>query len=346
MHFERSPAYHLQVFADLLECRSILSAGRLRDHLDSRLDAMAVVACDLTHPDGNPGQFNDGGLPMARPAAECLALHERQGGRPPRPRPVFACKDAGLFGARRGRDLVLVDCGILAPDHLPAHGHGDALAFEWSLDGRRLVVDAGSSEYEPGATRAWERGTSAHNTVTVGDADQGEFWSSFRLGHRPRVRLEDFTALPTGFELRGSHDGFARQAGAPRHERRLHAEPHAIEVEDLVHGGDGQPVRARLLLHPEVEVTREEGAWRLSRETAHARLRCDHPLRIESAWWSPELGRRLPTRQLVLDYGPAPCRGGFSLRAASAHAHPSVPPAPTAGTETLGSRSASLELSP
>ena len=314
-HFERSPAYHAQVMADLLECREVLREGSLRNRLDAALDAMANALAQLTHPDGYPSQFNDGGLTMAYPADLVLRVHESRGGRPPISKAVFALGQAGFFGARDGGDLVLVDCGAIAPDALPAHGHGDALSFEWSLDGQRILVDPGSSEYEASPRRAWERSTRAHNTVTVDDADQGEFWSRFRLGRRARVVLEDYRASPSGFFLQGSHDGFALQDGAPRHERRLRVIPSAIEVEDEVRGGAGQPVRARLLLHPDVVATLDDQGCRFVRASTTARLDCPHPLRLEQAWWSPDLGHRIPTRQLVIEYGDAPCRGSFCLAA-------------------------------
>ena len=290
-------------------------AKHLRNRLDAALDAMADALAHLTHPDGLPSQFNDGGLTMAYPASEVLLVHENKGGRPPLSKTVFALGQAGFFGARDGGDLVLIDCGAIAPDALPAHGHGDALSFEWSLGGQRFLVDPGSSEYEASARRAWERSTRAHNTLTVDDADQGEFWSRFRLGRRARVVLDDYRASESSFNLQGSHDGFALQAGAPRHERRFQVTPSTIEVEDEVLGGDGQPVRARLLLHPQVSVTLDDQGCRLERGSSAARLECAHSLRVEEAWWSPDLGRRMPTRQLVIEYGRAPCRGFFRLAA-------------------------------
>lgn len=313
-HYERSPAYHAQVLADLIECAHVLPEGASSARLRGTLDAMAQALADLTHPDGAPALFNDGGLHMAYAPSECFRAHRAAGGAAPHPRAVAALPDAGYFVAREGDDLVVVDCGRLGPDELPAHAHGDALAFEWSLAGRRLVVDAGVYEYQ-GSMRPHARATASHNTVTVDDADQAEFWSSFRMARRPEVVLEEFRPAAGGFVLVGSHDGFRSLAGSPRHRRRFEAAPRAIAVEDSVTGGSGQPVRARLLLHPEVEATEVPGGLLLAVGPARARLATASPVAVTASWYCPDFGVRRRATQVVLEYGSAPCEGGFTLQA-------------------------------
>lgn len=317
MHFERSPAYHAQVLADLLECRSVLEDSQVAPALDVGLERMAQALADLTHPDGGISLFNDGGLHMAYAPAQVLAVFERLRGERPKPRSTFALASAGFFGVRDEQSLFIVDCGAIAPDHLPAHGHGDALSFEWTAGKRRIVVDAGVSEYAPGSWRDWSRSTRAHNTVTVDDADQCEFWKSFRIGRRARVTLERYEAEARGFLLQGSHDGFTRLRGEPRHRRLVRATPRSIEVEDEIQGGSGQAVRARLLLHPEVNVHEEQGGLLLRCGEFRARLDSSAPTTVETSWWCPNLGERIATTQIVLHYGQAPCRGSFRLEQAS-----------------------------
>ena len=251
LHYERSPSYHALVFLDLLECYRAMPASSQREDLWARLHVAARALVDLTHPDGGPSLFNDGGMTKAPPAAEVLQLFAACGGDVPAPREVFAFEDAGYFGLRNPSELLLVDCGPIGPDHLPAHGHGDLLAFEWSVGRRRIFVDFGVYEYTPGEWRARSRATKSHNTVTVDDADQCDFWSSFRVGRRAHVLDRAFRAAGQGFELRGSHDGFCNLPGRPVHTRRVVAEPGRVELHDEVTGGAGQPVASRLLLHPE-----------------------------------------------------------------------------------------------
>ncbi len=315
MHFERSPAYHAQVVADLLECRAVLAPSPLRARLDEYLRRGAQVVADLAHPDGAPSLFNDGGLHMAYAPREILDVAERALGTKFTPRPVFALDEAGYYGARRGKDYVLFDCGAIGPDHLPAHGHADALAFEWTVAGERLVVDAGVYEYRPGDMRDLARSTKSHNTVTLDDHDSIEFWSSFRVGRRCRVKRTELRVLPDGFVLEGTHDGFAHLAGAPIHRRRIHARPDDVRIEDRIEGGSGQIARSRLLLHPDCRVSTErDGSLTIRRGRARARVVTEAPIEVVDAWWFPDFGIRLRTLQLVVTYGVAPCTGGIWLR--------------------------------
>lgn len=315
MHYERSASYHAQVFADLLECRSVLPEGPARAALDAVLAPMAQALADLTHPDGDPSLFNDAGLHSAYPAAQCLAAWSASGGSPVIPRTSFALADAGYFGVRDESSFALADCGPIAPDHLPAHGHGDILAFEWTLHGRRIVVDAGVFEYAAGARRQESRSTRAHNTVTVADADQCEFWSSFRVGRRARVRVEQVEVGPGSLILTGSHDGFRFLPGAPTHRRRIDARPDRIEVSDVVEGGAGQSVVARLLLHPDCRVAQVPGGLAIERDGVRCVLETTAAPTIEPAAYCPDFGTRRETSRIALEYGAAPCRGAFVLRA-------------------------------
>jgi uncharacterized heparinase superfamily protein len=181
--------------------------------------------------------------------------------------------------------------------------------------GRRLIVDAGTFEYQPGALRDLERSTRVHNTVTLDRRDQAEFWSSFRVGHRPRVTVKRFEPAPGGFLLEGSHDGYRRLPGSPIHLRRFVADPDTIAIEDAIEGGAGQAVEARLLVHPDVVVTPTDGGGAdLRCGTVAARLETPHAIRLEEAAWWPDFGVSRKTTMIVLTYGNAPCGGRFELR--------------------------------
>ena len=312
MHYERSPSYHAQVFADLVECARIARPA-LRDPLSARLRDMAQVLVDLTHADGAPSLFNDGGMHMSYSTEQCLAAYERIGGVRPEPRDVFALPDAGYVGARNEESLLIADCGALGPNHLPAHGHGDALAFEWTLYGKRVIVDAGVHEYERGALRDEARSTRSHNTVTLDDRDQSEFWAAFRVGRRARVELHRFETLGRGFVLEAAHDGYSHLAGAPRHVRRFIVGRDSVVVDDEVQGGARQSVRARLMLHPDARVESVAQGLAIRIGDLSVLVEARHPMLVADAFWCPDFGVRLPTKQIVISYSPAPCHGSFRL---------------------------------
>lgn len=317
LHYERSPAYHAQVLLDLVQCHRVLAPGSLRNQVRDSLHSGAQALSDLTHPDGGVSLFNDGGLSRAPSSSAILDVIASEIGVHVTPRRVFALADAGYFGFRTGDDLLLADCGPIAPDHLPAHGHGDILSFEWSVDGKRIVTDFGVYEYTAGPWREASRATRSHNTVTVDDQDQCEFWSSFRVGRRARIVRREFRPKPDGFELEGAHDGFAHLRGRPIHERKFVVGPAGIDVEDRVQGGAGQVVRARLLLHPECRITREAGRLRIEHSGTAVFLEHECDAKLVDSWWCPDFGQKLATRQIVLEYGHAPCNGRFRLSKAN-----------------------------
>jgi uncharacterized heparinase superfamily protein len=313
LHFERSGAYHAQVFADLLECFSVLLPGLLRQHLADGLTRMAQVLVDLTHPDGMICLFNDSGLHMTYKSDECLAVYEQLFVPRPKPRPVFALREGGYFGFRSEESYLLADCGRIAPDTLPAHGHGDILAFEWDVRGRRILVDAGVYEYHPGIWRDLSRSTRLHNTVTLDDADQCEFWKAFRVGRRANVKINNLTFNHDRMVLDGEHDGYSRLTGHPVHRRRFEVTPRQVRVEDDVRGGSGQHVRARLMLHPDCSVVECEGGVLIHRDELEIYISSCVRIDTEKSTWMPDFGVGIPTLQLILNYGNAPCSGWFTL---------------------------------
>jgi uncharacterized heparinase superfamily protein len=312
-HFERSPAYHAQVLTDLIDCRAVLPSEEVRDSLDRVLEQMALALAKMTHPDGTPALFNDGGLHMARSAAELIAAAGQFVTIPPVEDGSFTLPAAGYHGVRIGDEYFVADCGVLCPDLLPAHAHGDVLSFEWSVGLRRIVVDQGVFEYHPGDRRRRSRTAASHNTVAVEGGDQAEFWSSFRVGRRPTVRVEQWDAQQRKILLSGSHDGFSNLEGEPVHRRSFEVHAGEVTVRDSVDGGAGQDVTSGILLHPEVAARYDNGSVRLFAGAEEILMSSSCPIEIHEAVWWPDLGVEIATKRLVVRYGPAPCKGLFTL---------------------------------
>jgi len=312
LHFERSPAYHAQVFADLLECHEVLADGPLKRRLAARLSLMAQALADTTHPDGWTSLFNDGGLHMAYAPAELLAAWEAISGDRPAPRPEVRLDAAGYFGVRAGSDLLLVDAGPIGPDVLPAHGHGDILAFEWSVSGRRIAVDTGVFEYTAGPLRDRSRATASHNTVTVDGADQCEFYGSFRVGRRATVTLERAVLGGGALDLTASHDGFRRFPGAGVHRRTVRGRAEAFTIDDVVAGSRGR-ADAWIILHPDASVTLDGRSARIACGGVVVQLVASAPIASEPWTWWPDFGAAVPTTRLRVAYGTLPARGQLAF---------------------------------
>jgi uncharacterized heparinase superfamily protein len=304
-HDERSASYHAQVFADLLECRHALGGDPLGGALDSTLHRMAQVAADLTHPDGGPVLFNDSGLTMAYSPSECLDVYERLFDRRPKQRQVFALEAAGYYGFRHGDKYMIADCGRIAPDDLPAHGHGDVLSFELSVGGKRMIVDQGVFEYNPGEKRQRARAASSHNTLCFEGADQAEFFGAFRCGRRPNVAVLSYEPRPDGFVLEGTHDGFRTLAGSPRHVRRFEVGPERIVIHDRIEGASSHTARIGFLLHPGTEAVVESRSARLQQGVSVIKVTSSEPLEIQPAVWWPDMGLERKTSRLFLRLAPS-----------------------------------------
>ena len=305
MHYERSPSYHCQVFADLLECRCALGGDPLEGMLDEALARMAQTTADLTHPDGKVALFNDAGLAMAYDAGECLSVYERLLGPPPQPRNVVALAAAGYYGLREGDTYFVADCGPIAPDRLVAHGHGDVLSFEWSVAGRRIVVDQGVYEYSAGERRQRSRSAASHNTLCFEGADQADFFGSFRCGRRPRVHRLAYQPRDREFMLEGTHDGFVRLDGSPRHVRRFEVSPQRLTIRDRVEGQSKQHAAVAFLLHPGCEIALAGRQARVETDGTKLVIECSVPLSLETAVWWPDMGVEIATYRLRGEFAAA-----------------------------------------
>jgi len=304
MHDERSPSYHCQVLADLLECRHALGHDPLGGALDDALRRMAQAAADLTHPDGLVALFNDAGLTMAYAPTACLEAFARLFDHRPEPRPVFALESVGYYGLRTEDSYFVADCGRIAPDDLPAHGHGDVLSFEWSVRGERIIVDQGVYEYIAGPKRQASRAAASHNTLCLEGADQADFFGAFRCGRRPNVEVRRWEPMVDGFVLEGSHDGFANLPGKPCHVRRFEASPHGVRITDRINGGSCEQARLSFLLHPEVKVIQGENVLLLERGAARIVMASDWEPEVNPAVWWPDMGHEIPTQRIVVALPP------------------------------------------
>lgn len=247
-HFERSPSYHCQVLGDLLDVAGLLGAAG-----HSTVPALRWAVTSMQHwlgemllPDGDVPLFND--CTLVGPG-RVNAL----GPRFPPPTPLRILQPSGYAVARPSRDVHLVaDVGPPCPPELPAHAHADCLSFELALAGRRVLVDSGTSTYEPSPTRQHERSTAAHNTVSVDGQDQSEVWSVFRVGRRAEPLVEGSRVEGSVVKLVASHDGYERLPGRPRHRRTFQVSPAELALTDEVLGEGTHKVSLFLHVHPDI----------------------------------------------------------------------------------------------
>jgi uncharacterized heparinase superfamily protein len=305
MHFERSPSYHNQVLGDLLAIHHALGRDAGPDvasRIVSVLAAMAHASVDLTHPDGHVGAFNDSGLNMGPDLRALAAAYRCVFGEPPSPRRHFAFREAGYFGFRDAALYLVADCGRLGPDALMAHAHGDALSFELSVAGERIVVDQGVYEYVAGARREAARAARSHNTLAVAGLDQADFFGAFRCGARPDVHVTEYRELPSGFRLEGEHNGFTRTGKGPVHRRCFELESGQLKICDRLEGPVPGMVTTSLLLHPACRVVEDNGGAAISRGSARVRVTATVPFALTSAVYWPDMGIEEGTVRIIFHW--------------------------------------------
>jgi len=307
MHFERSPMYHTRLtYLFIL----LVNMGRpdVRELLERPLVRMLGALAKVSHPDGEIALLNDSAFGIYSTPAQLAAAAGAALGKgnpaPGSPLGPWALPHAGYYGFRRSDGFYLIcDAGLIGPDYVPGHAHGDIFSFELSLKGQRVIVDSGVYDYEFGEMREYCRSTAAHNTVTVNGRDQCEFWEVFRVGRRGRPHDVLWEPSEKGFRLAGAHNGYRHLPGRPVHFREFNWHPSGtLAVNDRVVATRLKDVVARVHLHPDCQLETATEQCAIVRYS-HGRFRIDfsgaESLSAENAWYCPRFNCRLPVVSLA-----------------------------------------------
>jgi uncharacterized heparinase superfamily protein len=221
---------------------SVAVADRLSAALVSRVMPMRRWLQAMTHPDGDIAFFNDAAMGVAPRPAELEAYAARLGFAPSLDplSELTVLPDSGFVRMQRGPAVVIADVGAVGPNYLPGHAHAGTLSFELSLRGRRMIVNSGTSEYGLGAERLRQRGTAAHNTVSVDGQDSSEVWGGFRVARRARIVGLAAHVADGRIEVECRHDGYRRLAGRLIHRRRWTLNDQGLDVDDEVADAPGR----------------------------------------------------------------------------------------------------------
>jgi uncharacterized heparinase superfamily protein len=258
-HYERAPAYHCQVLGDLLDVAGILRAtGHApAGELSAAISRMRVWVGAVLAPDGQVPLLNDG-FPVD---TEFLAAL-RPGPAPDEP--LLLLPQTGLVRAVAWGWHMLADVGPPCPRSLPAHAHADTLSCLLYVDGVPLLADTGTSTYDPGHARDYERSTAAHSTVQVDGANSTEVWGAFRAGRRARVIGLGTFGDASGIVCEAAHDGFRALPGHPLHHRRWFLTRDGLAVLDQITGRGRHSLISRWRLAPGCQARVEGGTARIT----------------------------------------------------------------------------------
>lgn len=317
-NFELSPMYHAIFLADVLDLINVsrhfpgVISRPLEADLVRRAASMLRWLEVMVHPDRQISLFNDSALGIAPELDELHAYAKRLGiassrnglsYEPGEPSATLLSK-SGYARLECADVVVICDVAEIGPDYLPGHAHADTLSFEMSIDGRRFFVNGGTSRYGADEARVRERGTPAHNTVTINGCNSSEVWSGFRVARRARPFDVTVERSTDRVRLAGSHDGYARLHRAIVHRRNWVLSRQSLLIEDDV-GGPIHRGAATYLLHHDVSASPiAANAWMLRHRKSARAVRCTVLKgngRIVPATHSLEFGRIHHTMALIVE---------------------------------------------
>jgi uncharacterized heparinase superfamily protein len=297
-HHELSPMYHSVVLEDLLDLVNLCDATSpalakaLRPLCARMLNWLRIVS----HPDGRIALFNDAAFDGCHSVSQLEAYADRLCA--PRTPPVatglVTLEYSGYSRLSMGPWVVIADAAPVGPDHLPGHAHADTLTFELSVAGYRVVVNSGTSTYEPNRSRFEERRTRAHNTIVVDEQDSSDTWGAFRVGRRARVFGVETAQSGEACSVRASHDGYVGVCGVT-HTRCWTLSSGVLEILDELRGEGEHRLDWYLHLHPEVSIsvlTPSRFELRRAQVSQRIRLNVDPRFSVRSfhAEYHPQFG--------------------------------------------------------
>jgi Heparinase II/III-like protein/Heparinase II/III N-terminus len=249
-HFERSPMYHQIILFRMLDCLNLVRSNQdfgniyLEEKLTFYAQKMLNFLQKVTFRNGDIPSVNDAARNIAPTMKQLLEYANRLNIRPQK----SILSESGYRKFENKSVELFIDAGDIVADYQPAHAHCDTLSFILHIHEKPFIVDTGTSTYENNEIRQSERSTAAHNTVQIGDFEQSEMWSSFRVGRRAKAKI-----LSENKEgIVASHDGFEHLGLT--HQRMFVLGNQQIIIKDTILGETEFAQKAYIHFHPEVEI--------------------------------------------------------------------------------------------
>ncbi len=249
-HFERSPMYHQIILFRLLDCLNLLSINKI--YIEHQFEQILTVYAQKMLNFLQNITFKNEDIPLVNDAAKNIAPTTKHLLEYANQLNISSQQSKlSESGYRKIEDdtfELFIDVGNIAPDYQPAHAHCDTLSFILYSQGKPFIIDTGTSTYQNNEIRQIERSTAAHNTVQIGDFEQSEIWSSFRVARRAQAQILSENEL----QITASHDGYKRLGII--HERSLQLENQKIIIHDKIIGETIHSQKAYLHFHPEIDI--------------------------------------------------------------------------------------------
>lgn len=306
-HFELSPMYHNIFLEDLLDLINVsktypkaINVTKI-NKWNSIVFKMLRWSEIMSHPDGGLSFFNDSCHGIAPKFNHLLDYAKKLGIKyiSIKNQKIVTLNNSGYCRITSKGFIGFLDVARVGPDYLPGHAHADTLSFEISLFGKRFLVNGGTSDYENGPIRDYERSTEAHNTVTINDKNSSEVWNSFRVARRAYpfdLKIKDHKDL---LKISCSHNGYFRFKNKVTHKREWILNGHSLIIKDSIKGKYKNAI-AHFHFHPTViikKINNDKIDLKLGNKKVLLKIIKGKPI-IKKSFYSQEFGKRLKTLSL------------------------------------------------
>ncbi|WP_223592349.1 alginate lyase family protein [Neobacillus bataviensis] len=295
MHFELSPMYHKIILEDLIKITFWLNDEEIYHELISYIQKMVDVTYSLESNFGKTPAFNDSANGVSKNFKCLLKVCNKYFRINPQ---NISLKKSGFYIVEDQSRKLIFDTGDICPSYLPAHGHCDALSFELSINGSPLFVNSGTFQYENGQWRNFFRSTKAHNTVSISELEQSQFWGSFRIAKRiKKVRRKQFI-----------YKGIQFYAGAyvsylgVEHKRFIgYLDEDTVIVLDFVNSKIGENVNSYLHFAPKTKVDLKNTIALANKGKTYTKITPFgiNRMTIGQGWYSEEFNIKEQNKHLV-----------------------------------------------
>ena len=167
----------------------------------------------------------------------------------------------------------------------------------------RVLVNSGTSCYGTNLERVQQRGTAAHNTVTVNDLDSSQVWSGFRVAKR--AYPFDFHSVDSrgNLTISCSHGGYKRLKDSVIHQRSWNFFPDSMTITDKLIG-NFESAKAHYFFHPDIHVSDNSNSFVL---TLPNHIKCVMKISggeatLVETVWNPEFGKSVASTGLVIAF--------------------------------------------
>ena len=308
-NFELSPMYHAIFLEDLLDLVNIHQAynKKLLDNLENKIIQMLEWLKIMCHPDKEIAFFNDSALGVAASFVELLSYSDRLGivSKNNQVNRLTHLEESGYIRAENENVVMIADVADIGPDYIPGHGHADALSFELSLFGKRVIVNSGISTYEISEDRYQQRSTELHSTITIDNQNSSEVWSGFRVANRAKVLDIKKFEYTNSVNFSAYHDGYKKFKEGILHYRQWSVSKNLIKIVDNITGKGVHKIRSVLPLHPSVLIHDAQGSsisLNISGNEVKINFEGKGELKVIESQYYPEFGCSIDNKHIIYNY--------------------------------------------